>query len=103
MTTATATALKTGTWAHPRTGEVRHYVNNWTAVCGLQISTHKSGSISSAQMDGEKISNSRAKQIISAIGKVWIDDSGVHTTGSGTDWLPASKVIEAIRNAQAEA
>ena len=102
MTTAT-TALKTGTWTHPRTGEVRHYVNNWTAVCGFQISTHKSGNISFAQMNGEKISNSQAKQIISSIGKVWIDDSGVHTTGNGTAWLPASQVIEAIQNAQAAA
>lgn len=53
----------------------RVYLNQdiWTALIGLEVEHYKSGTISSASLDGERISNSQAYKILAAIDAVWLD------------------------------
>ena len=53
----------------------RIYFNNLCELFGLSYSVYKSGNISAATLDGERISNSRAKEIKFALAgaKVWYD------------------------------
>ncbi len=41
----------------------RIYINNLETIYGLQTTSYKTGNISSATLNGEKISNSRARQL----------------------------------------
>ncbi len=66
------TTLDLNTWTHPGTGEVRLYVNNLAEVIGLDVSFYKTGNVSSAALDGERISNSKAAQLLGV--KVWLLD-----------------------------
>lgn len=67
-------------WTHPGTGEVRDYVNNLNAVIGLEVSYYGTGNISSASLDGESISNSRAYLLDSL--RVWRTvDGALHIGG----------------------
>src|SRR5690554_5118355 len=55
-----------------RNGQRRIYLNNWYELAGLKVSWYKSsGSISSATIDGEPISNRKAGMLMTA--KVWYD------------------------------
>ena len=55
-----------------RNGQQRIYLNNWYELAGLEISRYKgSGSISSAKLNGEWISNRKASMLLAA--KVWFD------------------------------
>ena len=55
-----------------RNGQHRIYLNNWPELAGLEISRYKgSGSISSAKLNGEWISNNKASMLLAA--KVWFD------------------------------
>jgi hypothetical protein len=60
-------------WTHPGTGETRWYLQI-EALIGLDLERYKSGNIWSAELGGEKISNSEATRITAA--RAWI---------SGTD------------------
>lgn len=53
----------------------RYYFNDLSNLHGLRTSRHKSGSVSSASLNGEKISNSEAKRILESLDriKVWYD------------------------------
>jgi hypothetical protein len=53
----------------------RIYFNDLEEWFGLECSRYNTGNISSATLDGEKISNSRAKEISSSLGwaKLWYD------------------------------
>lgn len=55
----------------------RVYINEsvWMRLIGLEISRYGSGNISSAALSGEEISNSHAKGLISAVGKVYWDSA----------------------------
>lgn len=78
MTTTTTTitaqqilALGGREWTG-RNGQQRIYLNNWYELAGLEISRYKgSGSISSAKLNGEWISNNKASLLLAA--KVWFD------------------------------
>lgn len=41
----------------------RIYINNLEKIYGLETTSYKTGNISSATLNGEKISNSRARQL----------------------------------------
>lgn len=58
-----------------KNGMDRIYFNNLYGWYGLEMETYKTGNISSASLDGEKISNSQAKKLESEIGfgKLWFD------------------------------
>lgn len=55
-----------------RNGQRRIYLNNWHELAGLEITRYKSsGSISSAKLNGELISNRKAGMLMAA--RVWFD------------------------------
>ena len=68
-------------------GKCRVYFNgaDIAARQGLDWGTYNTGNISSATLDGEKISNSEAKRILAGFGlhKIWFDfaDGQFHTRG----------------------
>lgn len=68
-------------WVHPATGETRVYLNGWERFIKLEVWRYKTGNISYAELNGEKISNSRAGKILCA--RVWWSDvdGKVHVTG----------------------
>ena len=53
----------------------RIYFNNLAELYGLQLDYYNSGNISAAQLDGEHISNSSARQILASLSsaRVWYD------------------------------
>lgn len=88
-----------GYWKHPRTGEERWYVNNYEELVGLELHHYNTGNICSAYLNGEKISNYRAKQLLRSFGKVWLTADGtIHTQYEGE---MTATVVEAIKTAQA--
>lgn len=81
-------------WTHPGTGEIRIYINDWPALIGLDVNRYGTGNISSATLDGERISNARARDILGTVTRVWWSDadSKIHirhyTTGRYADQVP---------------
>ncbi|MFY9263344.1 MAG: hypothetical protein WBH73_08720 [Arcanobacterium sp.] len=61
-------------WTHPRTGEVRSYINNWFELLGGEVNYYNSGNVSSCYLGSTKISNSRVGEVKRA--KFWIDETG---------------------------
>jgi len=53
----------------------RIYINNLDQIYGLETTSYKTGNISSATLNGEKISNSRARQLSTDLScaKIWYD------------------------------
>lgn len=66
--------LNLGTWTHPKTGETRHYVNNWLELCGVRaVRVAKNhGWIEYAEFEGRPLPASRLDAFTR--GKVWLDD-----------------------------
>ena len=58
----------------------RVYLNDWSDYLGLATATYKTGNISSATLNGEKISNAEAGRLLCAVYKVYFD-------------VPTSKVV----------
>ena len=58
-----------------KNGMHRIYFNNLAELRGLECTHYKTGNISSAYLGGEKISNGRAREIMTTLdsGKVWYD------------------------------
>ena len=91
------TTLKLNTWIHPRTGETRRYSRNWEEVIGLETERYGSGNIRWASLNGETISNSRARQIEM---KIWLDSSNdvhVDNFNGGRGTIEKADVIEAVK------
>lgn len=88
--------METSKWTHPSTGEVRHYVNGWQELIGLEIERYGTGNIRWAFLNGEKISNTKARRVG---GKFWIDESGnIHADRfSGAGLLDEQDVIKKIQ------
>jgi hypothetical protein len=60
-------------WESADGSKHRIYVDDLAQFVGLKVSYYNSGNINAATLDGQTISNSQAKQIISNLGKVWYD------------------------------
>ena len=78
-------------------GQRRIYLNEWHELAGLEISRYKSGNISYAAVNGERISNNRARVLASA--SVWWDvDAGElrHTIRSAAESARLDDVADAL-------
>lgn len=66
--------LNLGTWTHPKTGETRHYVNNWLELCGVRaVRVAKNHDwIEYAEFEGRPLPASRLDAFTR--GKVWLDE-----------------------------
>lgn len=78
FTIETMTAIGGNRWQ--RGDKDRVYLNDWARFIGLEIDHYKSGNISYATLNGEKISNSEAYRLGGAVYKVYFDntDGKVH-------------------------
>ena len=93
--------LEMNNWTNPRNKEVRTYINNWAEVLGFEIEKYKSGNISHASYNGEKISNSEAKRNL--VGKVYIVNKTLYMDGhADTTTMTETEKAEQIRNLLAE-
>ncbi len=61
-------------WRKPGGGN-RHYVQNLPELIGLELTYYKTGNISSARLNREHCSNTRAYREIGECGRVWLDDN----------------------------
>lgn len=71
ITTDTMMAIGGSRWQ--KAGKDRIYVNDWQQYIGLEVDSYKSGNISHATLGGEKISNSEAYRLLTAVHKVYFD------------------------------
>lgn len=69
----------------------RVYFNNLRELAGLELSFYGTGNVSYAKLDGEKISNRRAKALATELdfGKFWWDaaDELFHGTGMSKEMI----------------
>ena len=82
-------------------GEIhRVYFNNLAELFGLSCSTYGTGNISSATVNGAKMSNSKARELSRALrdSKVWYDvkDGEFHYKASGCRAYTGDEIGEAI-------
>ena len=93
-------------WIHPKTGEVRYYVNDAWKYGGLELDFYNTGNIAIAKLDGEKISNSEGDRLGGCITKCWITEDGkVHMKGYDLDGKYkdfSDRVIAGIKKALVE-
>ncbi|MFB6805503.1 hypothetical protein [Streptomyces sp. NPDC056387] len=71
ITAETLTAIGGNRWQ--KNGMDRIYFDNPAQLAGLETSHYKSGNISGATWQGERISNSQAHQLVTSIHKLWYD------------------------------
>ena len=66
-------------WVSP-SGEVRFYFNDLADLVGLNLTFYGTGNISGAALNGERISNSKAKRLLSSLtgAKVWYSGGKVY-------------------------
>ena len=78
----------------------RVYFNNLGYYYGIRTERYNSGNVSSAELDGERISNSQAKRLLStlAYSKLWFDVADQKFRGNGelSDEM-FSKIVAAIK------
>ncbi|WP_371099896.1 hypothetical protein [Streptomyces sp. PU_AKi4] len=67
----TMTAIGGRRWQ--KNGMDRVYLNDFETVPGLELDHYKSGSISYATLDGEKVSNAEGGRLATAVDKVYYD------------------------------
>lgn len=88
-----------------KAGHDRVYINSdvWTQLIGLETVRYNSGNIAGATLNGEQISNARAKDIIGCISKIYWDaeDGQIHIFVYGGGRY-ADKVPTWIRDAIAD-
>ncbi|MFF9631713.1 hypothetical protein [Streptomyces fradiae] len=107
LTIETMTAIGGRRWQ--KNGMDRVYLNAFETVPGLELDHYKSGSISGAWLDDEKVSNAEGGRLATAVDKVYFDaaDGKVHIKwGWGTprsldrDEI-ATRIFAALRTAVA--
>lgn len=87
-------------WIHPGTGEVRYYINKAYTYGGLDVEFYKSGNVSDAYLNGESISNRRARSLMASVDKVWMTEDGkIHAIGYSTEHDFFKAVCEGIHKA----
>lgn len=80
-----------------RKGEYdRLYINDLPRLYGLEISCYKTGNISYATLDGEKISNSECRRLLSKFDKLWYDNVTRTFESKGMDRETHEILVEAI-------
>lgn len=79
----------------------RIYFNNLPGWYGLETERYQSGNISSAQLNGEKVSNSEARAICErlALGKVYYDFADDRYHGQGVPSDDFQVITRAIKRA----
>lgn len=84
-----------------KAGHDRIYFNDLEAWYGLELDYYKTGSICSAKLDGERISNNKARKIGSALGwsKIWYDLNAGRFKYKNLSPELAGVIIERIRAA----
>ena len=94
----------TKSWIKPRTTEERLYLDQEKAAAfiGLDIRRYKSGSIKSATLEGETISNSTADRIIHSMARAYFDVTTRQWYAAFGD-LAISLIIEKIEAEATEA
>lgn len=75
----------------------RVYFNDAHELIGLQYNTYGTGSISSATLNGEKISNSECKRILNRIGKIYFDLTDNKIRGTYTEPSMLDEIAGIIR------
>lgn len=77
----------------------RVYFNDLPELYGLQAERYGTGNISSAKLDGQKISNSKARKIESGLfgGKVWYNVKTGEYESKGLSESAAKKIISNIQ------
>jgi len=77
----------------------RIYFNGLAKWYGLEVELYNSGNISAAWLDGESISNGRAKALDTTLryGKVWYDVSAAKFVGQNLEQPMINKIVAAIK------
>lgn len=77
----------------------RIYFNNLATWYGLEVEHYNSGNISAAWIDGEAISNSRAKHLDTTLrfGKVYYDVNAAKFCAQNLEQPMANKIVAAIK------
>lgn len=83
-----------------KNGMTRIYFNDLATWYGLEVARYNTGNVSGATLDGESISNSEAKKILTALSetKVWYDVDAQEFACKG-DTRRANIIIDAIKAA----
>lgn len=81
-----------------RKGRGRVYINDLENFLGLEVERYNTGNVSYAELDGEKISNSRAKRLLGDLqwAKVWYDITTGEWAWKGIDEDTAEQIIERV-------
>lgn len=61
-----------------RDGTIRVYINNWPEMIGLEYGRYNSGNVSWATLNGEKLANARAANLLTA--KVYWENGRIMTS-----------------------
>lgn len=75
----------------------RIYFNDLEQWMGLTINRYNTGNISSARVNGERISNSQARRMLNAIDKLWFDLDDNQFYFQAADHDLANDVVSTIR------
>jgi len=81
-----------------KAGMRRLYFNNLVELYGLRYGTYNTGNISWAELDGERISNNSARQIISMLynGKFWYDLTSGRFESKGLSERAVERITKAL-------
>jgi len=93
-----ARLLKAGGRLWEKAGKRRVYFNNLVELYGLRYGTYNTGNISWAELDGERISNNSARQIISMLynGKFWYDLASGRFESKGLSERAVERITKAL-------
>lgn len=77
----------------------RVYFNSLTGWYGLDYALYNTGNVSSATLDGDKISNGRARELIGKLGsaKLWYDMTDNKFHGKGVGQQPFTNIVTNIK------
>lgn len=87
-----------------KSGKHRVYFNDLAGLYGLETNRYKTGNISSARLHGEKISNSRARELSNTLrtAKLWYDVAESKFMAIGLEPPMMQIIIGTIRDRVAE-
>lgn len=81
-----------------KAGMRRVYFNNLVELYGLTLEFYNTGNISAAWLDGERISNNSARQIVSMLytGKLWYDLTSGRFESKGLSERAVERITKAL-------